>query len=139
GSSGHPANPRIERYQMLDGRGPENHSLGFRGHTLLGFHSSMESRWPASVQSDPALEFIHHLYSAALDQVIHIAAKKRVGFERVLHGGVQAEIAFLEEVAAAERIFYRADAGVGKGSVVAACVDCVVRPRPQAAHDLIDC
>ena len=62
-----------------------------------------------------------------------------MGFERVLHGSVQAEIVFLEEAAAAECVFHCADAGVSKGSVVGACVDCVVRLRPQPAHHLIDC
>ena len=49
----------------------------------------MESGRPAAVERDPALEFIHHLDGAAFDQVIHVAAEKGVGFERVLHGGVE--------------------------------------------------
>jgi hypothetical protein len=64
----------------------------------------MEPGWPAAVEGNPAFELIHHLNDAVLDQVIHVPAKKSVGFEGVLKGRVELKIAFFEEVAAAERV-----------------------------------
>ena len=75
--------------------------------------------------------------TAAFTDDAAIAPEKRVGFERVLHGSVEPEIALLEEVAAAECVFHRADAGVRKRSVVAAYVDEVVRHSAEASHHLI--
>ena len=113
---------------MLHRGGPKNHPWDFGDDTFLRFDSGMQSGRPAAVQRDPSLEFIHHLDGAVFDEVIHVAAEKRVGFEGVLHGGVKPQIALLEKIAAAERVFHRADAGVCKRGVVGARVEGVVSP-----------
>jgi hypothetical protein len=61
-----------------------------------------------------------------------------VGFERILNRGVEAQIAVLEEIAAAEGVFHGEDAGICKRSIVAADVNGVMRQRLQVAHNLID-
>ncbi len=97
----------------------------------------MESGRPAAVERDPALEFIHHLDGATFDQVFHVTAKKRMGFERVLHDCVEFQIALLEKIAAAECVFNRANAAVRQGGVMGTHIDRVVHGRLQAAHHLI--
>ncbi len=68
---------------------------------------------------DAAFEFVHRLDGAVFHQVIHVAAQQRVGVDGILHGGQQREVLFLEQIAAAERSFDRANTGIGERDIAA--------------------
>ena len=81
--------------QVLQRDLAQNHALRLGRHALLGFDGGVQPGRPAAVLRDPALELVHHLDGAVLDHVIHVAAQQRVGMQRVLHGGVDGQIAAL--------------------------------------------
>ncbi len=57
---------------------------------------------PAAILRDAALELVHRFDGAVLDQVIDVAAQQCVRVERILDGGQQRQILFVEQIAAAE-------------------------------------
>ena len=83
---GHSADLWIQRHQMPQGDRAQDHSLTFLGYALLNLDRSVESGRPAPVLRDAALEFVDHFYDAVLHHVIHVAAQKHMGVQRILHG-----------------------------------------------------
>ena len=86
----------------------EDHALALRGDAFLDLDGGVESRGPAAVLGDAALELVHHFDDAVLHHVVHVTAQKHMGVQRILHRGQQIQMSPVIQIAAAERAFDRA-------------------------------
>ena len=117
--------------------GSENPALRLQRQAFLGFNRRVQSGRPAPVLRDAAFEFVHGFDGAVFHQVIHVSAQQRVGVEGILNGGEQREVLLGEQIAAAERSFDGADAGVGKRDVPGVFIEREMAAAAEESRDAI--
>src|SRR5215469_566173 len=82
--SGHTAELGIESNQVFESDGAQDLSLLLLRHALFGFNRGVESCGPAAVLYDSTFKLVHRLNGALLDQVVNVAAQKRMSVQGIL-------------------------------------------------------
>ena len=108
---------------MLERNLAEDRSLRLSRHAFFGLDGCVQTGGPAAVECDPALELVHHLDGAVLDDVVDIAMEQGVSVQRLVDGRVDRLVGFVEETAACQGGLDGVDSGVGERDVVAAGID----------------
>jgi hypothetical protein len=98
----------------------------------------MESCGPTPLMHDAAFEFIDGLDCAVLDEIVHIAAQKRVCMQRVLNGSVNRKIVVVEEIPAMERLFDSTNACIRERNVAFIVVYGVVDAPLEVTRQLVN-
>jgi hypothetical protein len=106
-------------------------------HALLGFDGGVQTRGPAAIESDPALELIDHLDGAVFDDVVDVAVQQGVSVKRILDGLVNRQTAIVKEIPASQGILYCANSSVGQRHIVGSRIDREVLSRTEIEHDLV--
>ena len=86
GGTGHTGELVVHTEIVLKGDGCECLGRAFHFHVLFGFYRLVQSVGPAAAFHDTAGLFVHNLHLAAVDDIIHIFLKQRVGFQQLVNG-----------------------------------------------------